>query len=285
MTTPGTLTVSRQIAAAPDRVFDAWLDPSSMRHWLFATPGGAMQTVEADPRPGGRFLVAEQRGEGLARHFGTYIDIERPRRLVFGFATSKDSALTIVTLRFEAIEAGTRITLSHDIAPEWASFADRARQGWTMILDALALTIVQPKENAMKLITYLAFDGRCEEAFRFYEKVLKGRIVMMFKCKDAPAGSEHPDPGMAEKIMHARLEVGGQTLMGGDAPPPHFSKPQGFSVNITLDDAKEAERIFAGLSEGATVKMPLQETFWAKRFGMLIDRYGTPWMVNCEKSM
>ena len=137
----------------------------------------------------------------------------------------------------------------------------------------------------MKLVTYLGFDGKCEEAFRFYAKVLKGKIVMMMKMKDAPAGSGPPHPEMAEKIMHARLVVGDQTLMGGDTPNPQFSKPQGFSVNITVESAKEADRIFKALSDGASIRMPIQETFWAKRFGMLIDRYGTPWMVNCEKAM
>ena len=82
--------------------------------------------------------------------------------------------------------------------------------------------------------------------------------------------------------MHARMTVGNAVLMDADAPPQFFSQPQGFSVSISVKDADEAQRIFTALAEGGTVRMPLQETFWAKRFGMLIDRFGTPWMVNCE---
>ena len=82
--------------------------------------------------------------------------------------------------------------------------------------------------------------------------------------------------------MHARMTVGNAVLMGADAPPQFFSQPQGFSVSISVKDADEAQRIFTAIAEVGTVRMPLQETFWAKRFGMPIDRFGTPWMVNCE---
>jgi uncharacterized glyoxalase superfamily protein PhnB len=76
---------------------------------------------------------------------------------------------------------------------------------------------------------------------------------------------------------------GNAVLMGSDAPPQFFSQPQGFSVSISVESTDEAERIFKELADGGTVRMPLQETFWAKRFGMLIDQFGTPWMVNCEQ--
>jgi PhnB protein len=90
-------------------------------------------------------------------------------------------------------------------------------------------------------------------------------------------------PEMRDKVMHVSLEAKGATLMGSDAPPDRFKPAQGFAVSVNVDTADEAERIFAALSEGATVGMPIQETFWATRFGMLVDRFGTPWMVNCEK--
>jgi len=134
----------------------------------------------------------------------------------------------------------------------------------------------------MDLVTYLGFDGRCEEAFRHYEKVLGGKILMMLRMADAPCGTPIA-PGSEQRIMHARLKVGDRLLMGGDAPSQHFSKPQGFCANIMLDDVAEAERVFRGLGEGGQVNMPIGETFWARRFGMLIDRFGIPWMVNCEK--
>jgi PhnB protein len=134
------------------------------------------------------------------------------------------------------------------------------------------------------LVTYLSFDGHCEAAFRRYEKILGGKILMMVRYADAPADAGvSQNPEMAARIMHARLQVGDRLLMGGDAPPQFVTKPQGFCVSIQVDDAAEAERIFRALGEGGVVQMPLGETFWAHRFGMLIDKFGIPWMVNCEK--
>jgi PhnB protein len=134
------------------------------------------------------------------------------------------------------------------------------------------------------LVTYLSFDGQCEAAFKHYENVLGGEILVMMRNADAPLDSGVPkNPETQHRIMHARLKVGNQLLMGGDAPPQFASKPQGFCSNIMVDDPTEAERIFRDLSEGGRVQMPMTETFWARRFGMLIDKFGTPWMVNCEK--
>ncbi|HEX8245647.1 MAG TPA: VOC family protein [Longimicrobium sp.] len=134
----------------------------------------------------------------------------------------------------------------------------------------------------MLMNTYLFFDGRCAEAFRFYEQLLGGQIEFMQKAGETPERDRLP-PEQHDSIMHVRMRVGDQVLMGSDAPSPHFEKPQGFFVSLQIDEPAEAERIFNGLSEGAEVRMPLQKTFWAGRFGMLVDRFGTPWMVNCEK--
>ncbi|HRD75709.1 MAG TPA: SRPBCC domain-containing protein [Hyphomicrobiaceae bacterium] len=134
----------------------------------------------------------------------------------------------------------------------------------------------------MDLVTYLSFNGQCESAFRHYEKVLGGKILMMLKGSDAPSGTP-VDPQFRDRVMHARLEVDGRLLMGGDAPGGQDVRPQGFSAHIKIDDPGDAERIFRELSEGGTVHVPLAEAFWARRFGMLTDRFGTPWMVNCEK--
>ena len=134
------------------------------------------------------------------------------------------------------------------------------------------------------LVTYLSFDGQCEAAFKYYEKILAGKIVMMMRYADAPADAEVPQtPETANRIMHARLQIGDRPLMGGDAPAQFASKPQGFCVSIQVDDPAEADRIFRELGEGGVVQMPIGETFWARRFGMLIDKFGTPWMVNCER--
>jgi PhnB protein len=103
---------------------------------------------------------------------------------------------------------------------------------------------------------------------------------MIFTYGEAP-GAERGSPDWHGKIMHARL--GDRALMGSDAPPGRFDAPKGFHMSIGVDDPGEAERIFHALAENGTVTMPIQETFWAARFGMLVDQFGIPWMINCEK--
>lgn len=136
----------------------------------------------------------------------------------------------------------------------------------------------------MDIVPYLSFDGRCAEAFAHYAKVLRGDILAMIRGKDMPPAENMP-PEFAERVMHARLQVGGRLLMGGDAPIDRASTPQGYCVNLMIDDPVEAERVFRELTEGGTIMMPMDETFWARCFGMGTDRFGTPWMVNCEKPM
>jgi PhnB protein len=135
----------------------------------------------------------------------------------------------------------------------------------------------------MDLNTYLLFDGSCEAAFKFYEKVLGGKIVMMMTHAEMPAGTNVPED-WKKKIMHARLQLGDKFLMASDAPPGRFEAAKGFYVNISVKDPAEADRLFGALSAKGTVNMPIQETFWAHRFGMLVDQFGTPWMINCEKA-
>jgi PhnB protein len=135
----------------------------------------------------------------------------------------------------------------------------------------------------MRLNPYLHFNGDCKEAFAFYEKCLGGKIVAMFPHAGTPA-EEHTPPEWRDKIMHARLTVGDDVLMGSDAPPDRYSKPAGFSVTLQYEDPAEGKRVFELLAEGGTVIMPFAETFWAKGFGMMVDRFGIPWMVNCEQA-
>ncbi len=134
----------------------------------------------------------------------------------------------------------------------------------------------------MQINSYLIFDGNCEEAFKFYEKHLGGKIEALLTHKGTPAACQVP-PEWAKKILHARMAIGNAVLMASDAPPGRYSKPDGFSVNIGVNNVREAERIFNALAENGTVHMPLGETFWAERFGMLTDRFGIPWMLNCER--
>lgn len=133
----------------------------------------------------------------------------------------------------------------------------------------------------MQVNPYLTFNGQCEAAFKFYEQVLNGKIIFSMTHGQSPmAASVGPD--WQGKIMHTTLAVGDRLIQGSDAPGAHFSKPAGFSLSITTKDPAEAERLFNALAENGTVKMPLQKTFWAERFGMFIDQFDIPWMINCE---
>ena len=136
----------------------------------------------------------------------------------------------------------------------------------------------------MKISPYLSFNGECAEAFRFYEKCLGGKVAFSMTHGESPMAEQTP-VDQRNRIMHTTLMVGDQALSGSDAPPQHHSKKQGFCVSLDVKTVEEAERVFQALSEKATIQMPIQETFWAQRFGMLIDQYGTPWMINCSKPM
>lgn len=137
----------------------------------------------------------------------------------------------------------------------------------------------------MILNPYLIFDGDCREAFEFYAELLHAKVAMMTRYGDVPEGSGDPNPQNRERIMHARLEMGSFMLMGSDACPPQstYEGITGCSVSLTMESTAEAERIFAELAHGADVRMPLQKTFWAERFAMLVDRFGVPWIINCTQ--
>ena len=133
----------------------------------------------------------------------------------------------------------------------------------------------------MKVIPYLSFDGRCREAFEFYAQVLGGKIVAMISHGETPAG-EGVSAEWQDKIINAHLVADAVELMGADSPPEMGdSSMRGFSVSLQLDDDAHAERIYAAFAEGGTVIMPLEATFWARKFAMVHDRDGTPWMINC----
>src|SRR4051812_41641529 len=140
------------------------------------------------------------------------------------------------------------------------------------------------QEQSMQMNPYLTFKGQCEAAFKFYEKVLGGKIVAMMPHEGTPA-ADHVPTEWRSKIMHARLVLDDdKVLMGSDTPPGMQEEMKGFSVTLGVDKPADAERIFHALAEDGRVRMPIQEAFWATRFGMLTDRFGTPWMINCEKA-
>jgi PhnB protein len=136
----------------------------------------------------------------------------------------------------------------------------------------------------MKLSTHLGFNGNCDEAMKFYATTFGGTINFTMTWAESPM-CDQVGPEFQDKIMHQSLTVGGTLLMGADAPPGRFQTAQGIVVSIAVDTPEDADRVFAALSEGGNITMPIQETFWARRFGMCTDRFGIPWMVNCEKPM
>lgn len=125
---------------------------------------------------------------------------------------------------------------------------------------------------------YLKFPGTCAPALAFYAKTFRGEIESSMKHGDSPM-KEHVGPDWHDKIVHAALRIGDSVLMATDMPPQMYKVPQGFSVSITTT-AAEAERVFPLLAEGGTVNMPLTQTFWAERFGDVVDRFGIPWMIT-----
>jgi PhnB protein len=130
------------------------------------------------------------------------------------------------------------------------------------------------------LNAYLTFPGSCEQAIQFYAKLFHGEVQFLMKHGDSPMKDRVP-PEWRDKVIHCTLRIGQSSLMASDAPPDRYEIPTGFAVSITLSVA-EAERTFPLLAEGGTITMPLQQTFWAPRFGTVTDRFGTPWMVSGE---
>jgi PhnB protein len=126
----------------------------------------------------------------------------------------------------------------------------------------------------------LVFNGDCDAAFALYARCLGGVVTFRLTWGDSPMAAQAPD-GWRDKILHATLTVGGTAFSGGDVLPGAYERPQGFQLQLNLDDAAAAERIFAQLAEGGEVSVSLQETFWAQRFGAVVDRFGIPWAINC----
>ena len=125
---------------------------------------------------------------------------------------------------------------------------------------------------------YLYFDGRCEEAVEFYRRTLGAEVMMLMRFKDSPDPTMVPSGG-EDKVMHMSFRVGDTTILASDGRCEGREQFQGFSLSVSVRNEAEAERMFAALSEGGQVQMPLMQTFFASRFGMVADRFGVPWMI------
>ena len=134
----------------------------------------------------------------------------------------------------------------------------------------------------MRLYTYLNYGGNCRQAFEFYAEHLGGKITMMTKHGEQPEADKVP-PDWKNAILHARIEIGGTIVLGADIPPERFQPLRSAYLSLMLDSDDEAERIYALLSEGGQIFMPMEETFFAHRFAMLRDRFGTSWMLLHER--
>ncbi len=133
----------------------------------------------------------------------------------------------------------------------------------------------------MDLHSYVSFKGDCEAAFKFYEERLGAVPGLIFRYADSPMADVVP-PGWDRKIMHGSVRIGQHLLEGADVPPERYEEPKGFSLSLNVASPPEAEKLFEHLAEGGRVLYPIAKTFWSERFGMVIDRFGIPWMINCE---
>jgi PhnB protein len=135
----------------------------------------------------------------------------------------------------------------------------------------------------MRISCHINFDGQCEEAFHTYKRVLEGRLQTLLRFGESPIGNQVPEEWQS-RILHATLLVGENELLGSDVYPGQSGHKQGFSVTISIADLERAKSIFAALGAGGSILMPLQETFWAQAFGVVTDKYGVSWEINCPSS-
>lgn len=133
----------------------------------------------------------------------------------------------------------------------------------------------------MLMHPYLSFKGDCEAAFAFYERCLGGQPGPLFRYGGTSLAGQVP-ADWSDKVMHGSVTIGGQLLQGADVAPEQYEAPKGFSLSLQIKDVADAERIFGELANEGTIVMPLETTFWAARFGMVVDRFGVPWLINCE---
>ena len=135
----------------------------------------------------------------------------------------------------------------------------------------------------MQMHPYVSFNGQCEAAFTFYERSLGGQLGPLFRYGGTSLADQVP-ADWSDRIMHGSVTIGGQVLQGCDVAPDRYEGPRGFSLSLQIKSVAEAERVFGEIADGGRIVLPLEKTFWAERFGMVVDRYGIQWLINCEGS-
>lgn len=198
------IVITRRFQAPPEPLFDAWLDPKAVGGWLFRTPAGQSAHVEIDARVGGGFAIHETRGEILATHFGEYLEIERPRRLVFTFGVEREGPFTRVEIEIRPDGAGSLLTLTQHLTPEWASKSFAFRSGWASILEGLA------RETGETNVPHRLILLRTFEAPR----------ALVFKCWTEPQHLMRWLCPATFRVLFAEndLRVGGQWRAGMRSP-------------------------------------------------------------------
>ena len=139
-------------------------------------------------------------------------------------------------------------------------------------------TLDNDGDAEMKIYTYLNYGGNCRQAFEFYAEHLGGKITMITTHGEQP-GSDKVPPEWKNAVLHARIEIGGTILLGADIPPDRFQPMRSAYLTLMVDSVEEAERVYALLTKDGQIFMPMEETFFAKRFAMFRDRFGTSWML------
>jgi len=133
----------------------------------------------------------------------------------------------------------------------------------------------------MQVNPYLSFQGDCEAALDLYARCFGAERATIFRYGGSPMAGDVP-ADWSDKVMHATLKIGDQVVMAADVTPDRYEAPKGFSMSVHVDNAADAERIFDQLAEGGQALMPIAKTFWAERFGMVVDRFGVSWLINAE---
>ena len=290
------ITLTRTFRAPRTLVFDAFTKPEMVKRWLYGPAEWPLVRCEIDLRVGGKLrYVWRHKEKGDMGLSGTFHEVKAPERIVHTELFDQDwtGGETLVTITFK--ERGGRTTVASTVRYSSRDARDGALktgmiEGWSQGHDRLDTLLTSadggPAQSAgqggaMGVTPYLFFDGRCEEALEFYEKTLGAEVGMLMRFSESPEPPP-PDkvpPGSENKIMHAAFTIGATTMMASDGYAKGKPEFKGFSLSINAKDVAEAERMFSGLAKGGQVQMPLGETFFAKCFGMVADRFGMGWMV------